>query len=544
MSRRAAIRLVGGLLALGLLWFFRPLFHGIVLFFFVNPLIWLPPLAVLVIWGLTTTLVGARDPWARSRTPAVMARHPRHALRRLEPSERLVLVMAGAFFLLGAFLNGPLVGRSIYANTVYRQIPSLPTGGSVRLVPRDVAVQLASSGFNSPTERLTDFRIVRTPRGLAWTALRTPDGLVRTFIKKSEGLVSLAASTTERRVFSADARLQVAPGLRITDNLRWRLLKERYLIELAEPTAIQDARGRPLILVPYLSYKGLLVRRPVLGGAFVIHPDGRIEDLSPREARRRPEIAGSGRLFPDELARRIQDAYAYKRGILNRLFLHEEQTQISDTETNPQPYLIDFGSRGSKWVTVAEPYGRAFAVNAIFLTDSVTGTTEIWRVAGNESLNGNRRAIQTVRSVSIPGIVFADDAVGAEDGTSDNARRTPEAGGGRFRVVEPRPVFAGGRLVYLVSIIPESANAVSKSVIVDAARNKVIAIFNNDSDPGADAKTLRYIATGELPTGSAADGGAAGRPSPTSDGAPPTGRRRDRLPGRPRARRSSAVSTA
>jgi len=300
MSRRAASRLVAALAVLGVLWLVRPVFHGIVLFFFVNPLVWFPPLAVLVIGALATTLAGARDPWARSRTPAVMARYPRQSLRRLEPRERLVLAMAGVFFLLGAFLNGPLIARSIYANTVYRQIPNLPTGGLVRLVPREVAVQLASSGFNSPTERLTDFHIVRTPRGLAWTALRTPDGLVRTFIKKSEGLVSLAASSTERRVFSADARLQVAPGLRITDNLRWRLLKQRYLIELAEPNAIQDARGRPLILVPYLSYKGLLVRRPVLGGAFVVYPDGRIEDLSPEEARRRPEIAGSGRLFPDD----------------------------------------------------------------------------------------------------------------------------------------------------------------------------------------------------------------------------------------------------
>jgi hypothetical protein len=280
--------------------------------------------------------------------------HTRYGLRRLESRERLVLALAACPYCWGRSSTARSSGARPTPTPSTGRSPTSPTGGSVRLVPREVAVQLASGGFNSPTEHLTDFHIVRTPRGLAWTALRTPDGLVRTFIKKSEGLVSLAASTTERRVSSADARLQVAPGLRITDNLRWRLLKERYLIELTEPNAIQDARGRPLILVPYLSYKGLLVRRPVLGGAFVVSPDGRIEDLSPREARRRPEIAGSGRLFPDELARRIQDAYAYKRGILNRFFLHEEQTQISDTEANPQPYLIDFGRRGAKWVTVAE----------------------------------------------------------------------------------------------------------------------------------------------------------------------------------------------
>ena len=271
-----------------------------------------------------------------------------------------------------------------------------------------------------------------------------------------------------------------------------------------------DAQGRPIIIVPYVSYKGWLIRRPVLGGVFVVHPDGEIEDLSPDEARKRPEITSTGRLFPDTLARRIQDAYAYKRGIWNRFVLHEEQTQISDTETNQQPYLIDFGERGAKWVTVAEPYGQAFAANAIFLTDTVTGKTEIWRVPRNESLSGNRRAVDTVRSVSIPGVVFA-----GEGGSGT---------GGRFKVVEPRPVFVRGRLLYLVSVIPENGNSVSKSVVVDAARNKVVAIFDNDTDPSADQATLRYLATGELdraalPQQESGDQGATGQPATTPSAA-------------------------
>ena len=44
-------------------------------------------------------------------------------------------------------------------------IDGLPEGGVVRLVPQEVAVQIASSGFNSPTEKLTDFRSVATPEG-------------------------------------------------------------------------------------------------------------------------------------------------------------------------------------------------------------------------------------------------------------------------------------------------------------------------------------------------------------------------------------------
>jgi len=242
----------------------------------------------------------------------------------------------------------------------------------------------------------------------------------------------------------------------------------------------------------------------VLGGVFVVAPDGTIEDLEPSEAARRPELARSGRVFPDTQARRIQDAFQYNRGIWNAWFVHEDQTRITDTETNRQPYLVDFGEDGlgPQWVTVAEPFGRAFAASAIFLTDAVTGRTRIWRVPRRTSLSGNRRALLAVRAVSIPGVDFGD--------------ATP--GSGNFRVVEPRPVFVSGRLVYLASIIPNTANAVSKTVVVDAETNKLVAIFDNDRDPQAEEKTRRYLETGEVPQ-DAAPGPAADAAADTADAA-------------------------
>ncbi len=508
--RRSWPVLVVLLLVLLFLWWVRPIFHGLAMFFWTSPIVWLPPILILAIgFGLPRvrrSKLSKRD--LELLTGEVEGPDGPPRLRLPSVGTRVGVIAGLAFlsFVLGAAFVNPLTNRAIYNNTEYASIDGLPEGGVVRLVPQEVAVQIASSGFNSPTEKLTDFRSVVTPEGLAWTAFRTPDGAFRIFSKKSQGFVTLNAESTERRVKQSDAELEVAPGQLLTDNLRWRLLKRHYLIDLANPVGALDAQGRPIIIVPYVSYKGWLIRRPVLGGVFVVHPDGKIEDLTPDEARKRPEITSTGRLFPDTLARRIQDAYAYKRGIWNRFVLHDEQTQISDTESNQQPYLIDFGARGAKWVTVAEPYGQAFAANAIFLTDTVTGKTEIWRVPPNESLSGNRRAVDTVRSVSIPGVVFA----------GEGAKGT----GGRFKVVEPRPVFVRGRLLYLVSVIPENGNSVSKSVIVDAARNKVVAIFDNDTDPSADQDTLRYLATGELVPGAlpqqgSGTQGAAGR-RPTS----------------------------
>jgi hypothetical protein len=481
LQRIKPVPIVVAVVALALLWLVRPLWHGLAMFVWTEPLVWFAPLLLLVAGGVLlrrsqrswTTLEDLRS---GVRPPTYLFAFP---------------VLAFIVFVLGAALNAPLVGKAIVDNTSYESIPGLPAGGIVRLVPREVAEANASSAFNSPTETLTNFRIVNTENGLVWTALRTPQGAFRIFSKKSQGIVELDAEQTARSLRQIDADLQVAPGLQITDNLRWRLLKERFLIKLEEPVGIETPKG-PRILVPYLEYKGILIRRPVLGGVFVVAPDGAIEDLEPEEAARRPELAQTGRIFPDTQARRIQEAFQYKRGVWNAWFVHEDQTRITDTETNRQPYLVDFGAAGlgRQWVTVAEPYGRAFAASAIFLTDATTGRTRIWRVPRRTSLSGNRRALQAVRAVSIPGIDFGDG--------------TP--GSGNFRVVEPRPVFVKGRVVYLTSIIPNTANAVSKTVVVDAETNKLVAIFDNDRDKQAEAKTMAYIRTGAIPEDAAAPG--------------------------------------
>jgi hypothetical protein len=489
MPRARAVPIVFAIVALVALWLVRPIWHGLAMFVWTEPLVWLPPVALLVAGGVL--LRRSQRNWTTLEDLRTGVRPPTWLLA--------FPALAFVLFIFGAALNGPLVGRAIVDATTYEAIDGLPPDGIVRLVPREVAEQNAASAFNSPTETLTNFRIVNTKQGLVWTALRTPQGAFRIFTKKSQGIVELDAENTARSLRQIDAKLQVAPGLQITDNLRWRLLKRRFLIKLEEPVGIQTPRG-PRIVVPYLEYKGLLIRRPVLGGVFVVAPDGTIEDLEPDEAARRPELAVSGRIFPDTQARRIQDAYQYRRGIWNAWFVHEDQTRITDTETNRQPYLVDFGADGlgPQWVTVAEPYGRAFAASAIFLTDAVTGHTRIWRVPRRTSLSGNRRALQAVRTVAIPGVDF-----------------------GNFRVVEPRPVFVNGHLVYLASIIPNSANAVSKTVVVDAETNKLVAIFDNDRDKQAEEKTRRYIETGDVPEEAAAPGGGsiAPEPAPAQPGA-------------------------
>jgi hypothetical protein len=159
--------------ALVVLWLVRPIWHGLAMFFWTAPLVWLPPLALLLAGALLlrrsqrswTTL---EDLSSGVRPPAWLLTFP---------------VLAFFAFIFGAALQAPLVGRAIVKATPYEAIDGLPPDGIVRLVPREVAEQNASSAFNSPTETLTNFRIVNTRRGLIWTALRTPQGAFRIFTK-------------------------------------------------------------------------------------------------------------------------------------------------------------------------------------------------------------------------------------------------------------------------------------------------------------------------------------------------------------------------
>lgn len=516
---RIGTLVVFAVIVLLVLFWIRPILQPFLFRFYAAPVVWLLPLLIFLV-GVAIAIRKTRGqpgPKVVNGPPnplmqvVINGRTIEERAAMLGRSASVLLataVLSFAVFLVMGVLNGPLVAKQLYTHTVYMPLKTLPASDAVRIIPKEVAERVAASGFNSPTEHLSDFHLIRQDGKLAWTALRTPDGAYRAITQQSAGVLKLNASSSSRETKLVDSKLKTAPGMYVTDNLRWRLLKKHYFVELDDPIAITDANNKPLIAVSYIKYSGWFIRRPVFGGVFIVHPDGRIEDVKPSAAMKRKELVTAGRVYPEALARRLQEAYSYKRGLLNKWFSHVDQTQISHTENNPQPYLLDFGKSGLQYVSAAEPFGRAFAVNAIFLTDSITGKTDIWRPARGVELTGNRRVLETVRSLSISGIVFAE--------TTSNA---PSDRGG-FRVIEPRPVVVRGRLTFMTSIVPDNANNVSKTVFIDAATNRVAAIFNNDSDDQVDQKIAEFIRSGSAPgsdgeSGASSDTGQTGATGPT-----------------------------
>lgn len=280
-------------------------------------------------------------------------------------------------FFFAVVVTASWTGAAIYEHQTYAPLTvETLRGGQPRIKPYEVANRQAENGLNSPTERATNLHIVKVEEELLWTGVRDPDGIFRVLTKPTRGVMSVAASSTAPEVRQAgapyDADFRYGPGMRIAESIRWQVYKKKcYSCDVAEMTGVPSPNG-PIVIAPYIRYVGnWFVRRPTLGGVYLVHPNGRIDDLSPAEAARSSLVRESGRLFPEKLARRIADAYKFRRGIWNRLFVHTDQLHVADTEGNRQPFLQDFGRLGLQWVTTLKPRGRTFTTAAMMTTDAV-----------------------------------------------------------------------------------------------------------------------------------------------------------------------------
>ena len=193
-----------------------------------------------------------------------------------------------------------------------------------------------------------------------------------------------------------------------------------------------------------------------------------------RSALRSPTAAGSTRTSHPPRARCVRAQGRHLELPVRARGPDEDHRHGAQPPALPAARARTAATRGSP---SREPYGRrASATTAIFFTDAVTGKTSVWKVPSKTRLTGNARALGAVRSLAIPGIAF----------TGSDLRATNSGGS---RAVEPRPVFIKGKLYFVVSIIPDGANNVTKTVVIDAATNQSAGIFDaRRRGPSADPR--------------------------------------------------------
>ncbi len=462
------VLLVLGVLFLVLLWYLRTWFHGIVLFVYATPILW----QVLALTVILHLLVVRR----------IRALHQPHeisiegAVYRLRHSQWFTPCLFVILLVPALLMAGWLRGADLAESLTYRQIDGLPESQeNLRLMPYEVASRYARDSLQLSQYKLGTENIALVHDRLQWTFPLTPDGLVITFLRQNKGMVMVDASTEEKNTAHVWQDMAIGEGMQIRDNLYWNLLRRHYFVNLDDPYYLPTPDHEDIYtVVGAAGYKlrfhwGMLYTVPYFKGVFTVNTAGDIDFLSPEEARGYPILADN-RIFPEHLARTFVDAHRYHLGIVNRLFIHEDQIQIQDVRTpaspvNRQPYLMDT-TDGLKWFVSAEPHGLSHGIFKIFLVDAASGEIEVYPLPPEETLTGPVRSIDYVR------------------------RSNPIVDWNRFDSVEPLPFIRDGQLYWKLTVIPDDAAGIAYQVFVDAATNHVLELHSFDEVQAFLAGTL------------------------------------------------------
>ncbi|HSI81978.1 MAG TPA: hypothetical protein VK919_15160, partial [Solirubrobacterales bacterium] len=261
-------------------------------------------------------------------------------------------------------------------------------------------------------------------------------------------------------------------------SLKWQAKLKHPLSRTQYPVLIPTGEREAIAIAPYVGYRGFPFRTPYLKGVLVYHQDGTIEDLTPEEAAERPELAQSGRIVPETVAREQAEALARS---------DEIDGEIVDGEGNRQPFLTAIDRERTVWMTIINEPGRAGTVSAIVLTDSSTGETEVWKAPSNGGLVSTTEVLDEARALPLR---WSETRCCDSDGHSYTVTLR--------EVVEPRLAFKDGEPYYMVTVVPTSELAIGRAVeytlLIDAESGEQVGRFAHvEGGPPEDARLEAFF---------------------------------------------------
>lgn len=430
---------------LAIAWVLRAFWHPLIMEFLIHPIFAiLLAVEIWIIILLVRVFRGAK--WVRDgRKVTLKLAHP---LKKWRVTGVVLVAIALMIFAASEQAWRYKLAASDLSFTTRESLPSF---SPVRLIPKPVATRFAEDSFQSPQEYLGDSQIALIDGSLQRVYPRLPDGWLLYLTQKMSGFVTVNVDQLDREVKIYDQPFAVAEHIGIFDNIYYRLVSHKYFVTYSsEPIYLKDDQGQWITVVPYMSYKGIVIRTPYWAGVSVVRSDGSITDYTPEQAQEISYLKGN-RLYPKELANFAADAYSYKNGILNNWFLHKDQAEVVRLPSD-ETIIHAATSEGLKEVIVAEPYGRSYGVYRIFLIDAATGQREIINYDLNSQLTGPIAAADYIR------------------------REFPTYNWNTFSLSEPRPLTINGQLHWLLSVVPNDNAGIATTVLLNAQTNKVIQI--------------------------------------------------------------------
>ena len=428
------------LFAVLIIYFFRPWFHPVAIYFYKNPAI----IEVVLIWAVIYFFFSRRKMKNKELTINIFK------------STSVILL----FFLLlfASFFSNIIVFLELPKTLKFNNIQTLPESTkNLRLMPMSVAYRYAKDSLQLAQYKLGPENIVNINNSLSWVFPLIPDGDLLKFLIKNKGIVIVDATKQEKNSKIIEKDLEIGQEMQIFDNLYWNLYKEKYFVDFDDVYYIYK-NGEIYTIVPAIGYKyklyyGLLYTLPEFEGLFIVDSAGKINFLKPEQALKSKILEGN-RIFPENLARLYVESYAFKNGLINYFFIHKDQTEIQDIDFNRQPFLLDT-KEGLKWFISTEPYGASHGIFKIFIIDARTGKIELLELPG----------------MTLTGPVKATDFV---------RQNNPIVDWSRFKLAEPLPFFKNNTLYWKVVVIPFDSAGIAYQAFVNAKTNEVIELKTNE----------------------------------------------------------------
>jgi len=483
LAIHAATRLLGVVVVVSLWYVTRPLWHGFVYGVLYSPGLTVfgggSVLAALVLWFLPPFDVDA----GRTRPLGRVLREadsPVDVLLELQGSPgrklRLFVTAVGVLAILSVLVSVPagmFEQRTLAQQTMDEatEVEEFPQANpeNPRVVPRQVADITTRGSVSYRQHRLGTSDIARTEDGaLAWSYAIQPDGLRNTLIEHQRGvLVTEMTRMDDRQIEVYEEDFTYGEGMLLHRSADWNLKKTDYLTKYDDDAVEFSHEGRPYMYYPKTGHEWHLTpfphTTPTWDGGALLYPDGRIDHLTPEEARSEPILEGQ-RLYPTTLTRSEMRSLGYRNGIVNQLptvGAHKGQIEVARLPSgadNAQPFVIDLEGERMSYVTAMEPYGEdTRGLDEVWFVDAETGEYTFFGT-DDETLTGPERAMGIARS--------------ADSRTN---------WGQNFVVAEPVPVTVDGELWWHIKVSPTDFTDVTRNVFVNADTGRTVEIRDDEA---------------------------------------------------------------
>ncbi len=436
--------IIGSLLLI-CVYFMRPLFHGLIMFFYTNPMI------TACLFALIGSIIYIIVKAQAEQNPTVIYRNTGRIFFGIIIF--IIIIVFGKPLLLA------MTQKVIVTETPYTRMQIMPETSEIRVLPRDVAHRYMVDSLQKSKEKIGTVEILTMNGSMVWGAPRVPDGKILYYTQKNSGMMTTKATELRKDIMLYDQVFQKGDEMGFFDNIHWNLYKEKYFMTPTEINYVYDDENQEFkMVIPFIRYAfSFPVMVPKLGGVFVVDSDGTIQTYTPAQAEALPLLNDTW-IYPASLARVTVESYKYRLGVMNAFFYHEDEIEITDSNDtmNKQPYLMRT-KEGLKWIIAAEPYGESYGIFKMFFIDARTGDVELYELDEESSLTGPVRAIDYVE------------------------QKFPTIDWFSTTVVEPRPYVIRGELYWMLSITPRDYAGVTYTVLLNAKTNEMHAFETKDA---------------------------------------------------------------